>query len=464
MHLFGRRVALIYQKINSKELPIGQALFKKCIALLLVTIVLMHMQTLHAQSTAFVDVSGPKLKINNLDTQSFLNLIEQHPDLVVMDVRLPEELVTLGGSIDSSRRDVVLSRGWLEFRADEVLHDFDTPVVVYCGTNRRSPLAAETLQQMGYTQVWNYADGFFAWRDAGLPVRMTDHAVGTMLYRNPIEVMPGIYTAIGATAPATYENSGHNNNLSFIITTEGVVVVNASDNALLAESLHREVRKLTDQPVRYVVLENGQGHAMLGTDYWQKQGAIVIAHEDTVSEIEGRGESILERMQIRNRDKAMGTQVALPDETFRDERILELGGRRIEILRLGTAHSPGDVVVWLPNEELVIAGDMAFHQRLLPVFEDTDTGGWVETWPKLEALGAKVVVPGHGAPTTIGEVRRWTFDYLVYMRAAVRRILDDGGSLIDAYKIDQRAYRHLDTFDELAGLNADRIYRAMEFE
>ncbi|MFT6304107.1 MAG: rhodanese-related sulfurtransferase, partial [Pseudomonadales bacterium] len=178
MHLFGRRVALIYQKINSKELPIGQALFKKCIALLLVTIVLMHMQTLHAQSTAFVDVSGPKLKINNLDTQSFLNLIEQHPDLVVMDVRLPEELVTLGGSIDSSRRDVVLSRGWLEFRADEVLHDFDTPVVVYCGTNLRSPLAAETLQQMGYTQVWNYADGFFAWRDAGLPVRMTDHAVG----------------------------------------------------------------------------------------------------------------------------------------------------------------------------------------------------------------------------------------------------------------------------------------------
>lgn len=440
------------------------AFFSKCAVFMLFSALSFYITSIHAQSAASIDVTVPAVSINNLDTQSFLDLIEQQPDLVVMDVRLPEELATLGGSIDSGRRDVVLSRGWLEFRVGEVIRDFDTPIVVYCGTNLRSPLAAETLQRMGYTQVWNYADGFFAWRDAGLAVRLTDQAVGTMLYRNPVEVMPGIYTATGATAPATYENSGHNNNLSFIVTTEGVVVVNASDNALLAESLHREIRKLTDQPVRYVILENGQGHAMLGTDYWQQQGAIVIAHEDAAYEIEDRGEGILERMRIRNRDKAMGTEFSLPDETFQDERILELGGRRIEILHLGPTHSPGDVVVWLPEEKLVIAGDVAFHQRLLPVFEDTDTAGWVDTWPAFEALGATVVIPGHGEPTTISEVRRWTLDYLVYMRGEVGQILDDGGSLIDAYKIDQRGFRHLDTYDELAGLNADRIYRAMEFE
>jgi glyoxylase-like metal-dependent hydrolase (beta-lactamase superfamily II)/rhodanese-related sulfurtransferase len=446
------------------EAVMGKAFCSTCAVFIVFTVVSFPMQTTHAQTAATLDVTIPTQSINNLDTQSFLDLIEQQPELVVMDVRLPEELATLGGSIDSGRRDVVLSRGWLEFRAGEVIHDFDTPIVVYCGTNLRSPLAAETLQRMGYRNVWNYVDGFFAWRDAGLPVRLADQAVGTMLYRNPVEVIPGIYTATGATAPATYENSGHNNNLSFILTTDGVVVVNASDNALLAESLHREIRKLTDQPVRYVILENGQGHAMLGTDYWQQQGAIVIAHEDAAYDIEDRGEGILERMRARNRDKAMGTELSLPDETFQDERIIELGGRRIEVLHLGTAHSPGDVVVWLPEEELVIAGDMAFHQRLLPVFEDTDTAGWVETWPAFEALGAKLVIPGHGGPTTMSEVRRWTLDYLTYMRGEVGQILADGGSLIDAYKIDQRAYRHLDTYDELAGLNADRIYRAMEFE
>jgi len=79
-------------------------------------------------------------------------------------------------------------------------------------------------------------------------------------------------------------------------------------------------------------------------------------------------------------------------------------------------------------------------------------------------LEANIVVPGHGGPTDITEVRRWTLDYLIYMREQVGAILDDGGSLIDAYNIDQNAYRHLDTFDELAGLNADRIFRAMEFE
>jgi glyoxylase-like metal-dependent hydrolase (beta-lactamase superfamily II)/rhodanese-related sulfurtransferase len=455
-----RRVALFPQKTVIGNVVL-EPVFKLKPVVVLLLVLMAYIPALHAQST---NVTIPQQEISNLNTAEFLSLIEQQPDLVVMDVRLPEELATLGGSIDSGRRDVVLSRGWLEFQAGDVVHDLDTPIVVYCGTNLRSPLAAETLQRMGYTQVWNYSDGFFAWRDADLPIRKTDQAVGTMLYRNPVEVMPGVYSAIGATAPATYENSGHNNNLSFIITTEGVVVINASDNALLAESLHREIKKLTDQPVRYVILENGQGHAMLGTDYWQQQGAIVIAHEDAAYEIEDRGEGILERMRIRNRDKAMGTELAMPDETFQDERIIELGGRRIEVLHLGPAHSPGDIVVWLPEDELVIAGDMAFHQRLLPVFEDTDTAGWVETWPRFEALGAKTVIPGHGEPTTITEVRLWTLDYLNYMREEVGQILDDGGSLIDAYTIDQRAYRHLDTFDELAGLNADRIYRAMEFE
>ncbi|MFK8077835.1 MAG: MBL fold metallo-hydrolase [Granulosicoccus sp.] len=417
-----------------------------------------------AQSDTQRDVVEPEVSIQNLDTDAFLQLIESEPNLVVMDVRLPEELATLGGSIDSGRRDVVLSRGWLEFRASEVLHDLNTPVVVYCGINLRSPLAAETLIELGYTNVSNYADGFFKWRDVGLPVRLTDESVGSMLYRKPIEIMPGVFSAIGATAPPTYENSGHNNNLSFIVTGEGVVVVNASDNALLAQALHREIQQVTDEPVRYVILENGQGHAMLGTDYWQQQGAIVIAHEDAADEIEERGEGILERMQRRNRDKAMGTVLSSPDETFSDERIIELGGWRIELLYLGPAHSPGDIVVWIPEKSLVISGDMAFHERLLPVFEDTDTAGWVETWPEFEALGANTVVPGHGGPTVISEVRRWTLDYLIYMRKQIGSILDDGGSLIDAYNIDQNAYRHLDTFDELAGLNADRIFRAMEFE
>ena len=439
-----------------------------CISLMTCSCLPFQFANVLAQSTDIVTsdelLITAKSRINNLDTDSFQELIASEPDLVVIDVRMPDELASLGGSIDSGRRDVVINRGWLEFRIDDVVPDKDTPIVVYCGINQRSPLAAATLMDMGYSNVSNYADGFFAWQEAGLALQPTDEAVGSMLYSMPVEVIPGVFSAIGATAPPTYENSGHNNNLTFIVTDEGVVVVNASDNALLAEALHKEIRKVTDQPVRYVVLENGQGHAMLGTDYWQAAGASVIAHEDALAEIEERGDDILKRMERRNRDKAMNTRLALPDQTFTESFDITLGGVTIELLHLGPAHSPGDIVVWLPETELVIAGDMAFHQRLLPVFEDTDTAGWLDTWQAFASLGAKTVIPGHGQPTTMAEVTRWTRDYLMYMRAEVAKILDAGGSLIDAYAIDQSAYRHLDTFDELAGLNSDRIFRAMEFE
>lgn len=402
--------------------------------------------------------------LHNVNTKQLQQLIAGEPQLELIDVRTADEIAALGGMIDPGHQPRNINRGWLEFRIREAVPDKSTPIVVYCGINQRSPLAAHTLMQMGYSNVYNYADGFFAWQEAGLPVRLTDQAPGSMLYSLPRELSDGIWSATGATAAPSYENSGHNNNLSFIITDEGVVVVNAGDNYLLAQALHREIKARTSQPVKYVILENGQGHAMLGTSYWQSQGATVIAHVEAVGEIEEKGEAILERMQLRNRDKAMGTELALPDESFADRKLLTLGGVQIEILNLGTAHSPGDIVVWLPQRRIVIAGDIAFHQRLLPVFEDTDTAAWIETWAEFAALEAEIVVPGHGEPTTMTEVEKYTVGYLRFMRQAIGKILDEGGSLIDAYKIDQSGYRHLDTFNELAGLNADRIYRAMEFE
>jgi len=375
-----------------------------------------------------------------------------------------EEVAHQGGTIKGGRRTHVIPRGWLEFRVGETIPELDTPLVVYCSTNRRSPLATDTLKKMGYSNVKNYADGFPAWKQAGLPVNATDESVGNQLYRRPIKVADGVYSAIGATVPPTYENSGHNNNLSFIVSDDGVLVVNAGDNYLLAQALHNDIKQITDQPVKYVVLENGQGHAMLGMNYWQEQRATVIAHTDAASEIEEKGKSILQRMRTRNRDKSMGTILSMPDKTFDTELLINLGSTIIEIRNLGPAHSPGDIVVWLPEERVLITGDLAFHESLLPVFEHTDTAAWIDTWPALEALGAEKLIPGHGHPTTVDEVNEWTIGYLQYMRNQISELLDNGGSLIEAYKIDQSAYSHLDTFDELAGLNADRIFRAMEFE
>ncbi len=294
---------------------------------------------------------------------------------------------------------------------------------------------------------------------------IADQYPGSPLYSAPVEFIPGVFSAIGATAPPTYENSGHNNNLSFIITGDGVVVINGGGAYVLAEALHQEINARTEEPVVLVVNENGQGHAMLGNSYWAEHNVPIIAHKDAAAEFEERGFRILEAMQQLNKDKAEGTFLQGPTETFADEYILELGDYRIEVRYLGPAHSAGDVVVWLPRQDLVIAGDMAFHERMLPIFEDTYTLDWLDTWDTaFEALNATYVIPGHGHPTNMDQVRRHTKGYLEYLRGKIGEHLDNGGGLADAYYVDQSPYAHLDTFEELATKNAGRVYEQMEFE
>jgi rhodanese-related sulfurtransferase/glyoxylase-like metal-dependent hydrolase (beta-lactamase superfamily II) len=400
--------------------------------------------------------------VPQLDTAGLVAQLKAQPKTVVVDVRTAAELA-LSGHIDAPFF-FNIARGQLEFQIEVAVPDKATPVVVYCGVSQRSPLAADTLIKLGYTNVKNYRDGFFNWKRAGLPVRLLDKAPDSFLYDLPQEVIPGVWSAIGATAPGTYENSGHNNNLSFIITGEGVVVMNAGDNYLLAQSLHDEIRKRTDKPVKYVVLENGQGHAMLGSGYWKEQGAKIVAQRDTAKYIEELGYEVLATMRSRARDKAFKTEVVMPDLVYDDKLDLSMGGWKIEVLHLGNAHHHGDTMVWLPEKKLVISGDTAFHVRMLPIFEDTDTAKWIEVWNKFEALGAQVVIPGHGGPTDMATVRKWTRDYLVYLRGKVAEVIKNGGSLDDAYQVDQSPYLHLHTAEELARSNAGRVYRAMEFE
>lgn len=402
-------------------------------------------------------------RVPQIDTVGLLAQLKAQPETVVIDVRTAAELNLLGGYIDAPRF-FNRARGWLEFQIETAAPDKDTPIVVYCGVSQRSPLAADTLIKLGYTNVKNYRDGFFNWKRAGLPVQQYDKAPASFLYDLPQEVSPGVWSAIGATAPGTYENSGHNNNLSFVITDDGVLVVNAGDNYLLAQSLHEEIKKRTAQPVKYVVLENSQGHAMLGSSYWKEQGATIIAHRDTAAEIDRNGYESLATMRSRARDKAFKTEFAMPDKLYDDRLDLKMGSWNLQILHLGSSHSHGDTMVWLPERKLVIAGDTAFHIRMLPIFDDVNTAKWIETWDAFEALGAEIVIPGHGGPTDMATVRKWTRDYLVHLRKQIADVIKAGGSLDDAYKVDQSAYLHLHTADELARINAGRVFRAMEFE
>lgn len=295
---------------------------------------------------------------------------------------------------------------------------------------------------------------------------VADKYPASQLYSKPVKVADGVWSAIGATQYYSYENGGHNNNLSFVIGEKGVLVVNGGAAYLLAKALHDEIKAVTDKPVLYVVDENGQSHAILGNSYWKEQGATIIAHEEALDELHEKGLSGLETLQGILKEQSKGTAVVDIDQTFSDEMELDLGGITAKLIRFGSAHSLGDISVYIPERNVIMAGDMAFQQRMLPIFPDTDTAAWLETWHEKFAPFAKgkIIIPGHGEATDFDTVDTWTRGYLEYLRGKVAVLLDEGGTLEDAYDIDQTPYAHLDTYQELAAKNAGRVFEAMEFE
>lgn len=118
--------------------------------------------------TAQALVDAANARVPQLDTAGLLTQLKIQPETVVLDVRTPVE-VDYSGHI-AAAHFFNITRGLLEFRIEAVVPDKATPIVVYCGVSQRSPLAADTLIKLGYTNVKNYRDGFVNWRRAGLPI------------------------------------------------------------------------------------------------------------------------------------------------------------------------------------------------------------------------------------------------------------------------------------------------------
>ena len=401
-------------------------------------------------------------KVHSIDTDELLGLLKDNPNMQIIDVRARGDILLEGGYIKANKVTNI-PRGELEFLiADSVKKD--EKFVVHCSRGNRSFLAAKTLLNIGYKNVLHYKDSYQGWLKKGLAISSLDKALNSILYSGIKKVAKGVYASIGATQPSTYENSGHNNNLGFVIGDDSVLVWNASSSYLLAKALHVEIKKITDKPIKYVVLENSQGHAMLGSNYWAEQGVKIISQEIAKEEIINEGEDIFERQKKSSRDKFLGTVIKVPDETFKDKMTIDLGNRKVELLYFGHAHEYSDIVLWLPKEKIVFAGDIAFNQRMAPILEKTDTLSWLAAWDKFAKLKAKIVIPGHGDVTDMPTTTKVTKGYIIHLRAQIQELLDKDGELKDAYYVDQSPFEHLDTFKELAKHNAGRLFEQMEFE
>lgn len=279
------------------------------------------------------------------------------------------------------------------------------------------------------------------------------------------EIAPGVHVFIGEMGGRTYENEGMNANTGFVVTKDGVVVIDSGASYRVAQQMHLAILRVTKQPVKYVVNTGGQDHRWLGNGYFRQQGATIIAHKKAIEDMTARGAEQVAGLKRDLKERFDGTVAALPDQGFDTEKILKLGGTELRILHFHGGHTPGDSVVWLPQSRVLFAGDLVYVDRLLGVIPVSSTKHWLASFEALEKLAPKRIVPGHGKVCDLARARRETKDYLLLLRSHMKTALDKGQDLQRAMDtLDQGRFKHLLNYESLKGGNASRTYLEMETE
>lgn len=266
-----------------------------------------------------------------------------------------------------------------------------------------------------------------------------------------VRVTENVYALVGDLGQRSPENLGHNMTSGFIVTTEGVVVIDTGGSRANAAAIHAAIRKVSDKKIIYAINTGGQDHRWFGNDYFRKQGAKIVAADSTAKDMHARGAEQVERIKPLLGDKFAGTQPVYPDTTFTQRMTLPVKGITIELVYTGGAHTPGDLLVWLPQFSVVFAGDTVFAERMLGILPDS-AGRWIKSLEYLrDTLKPRVVVPGHGKVTDMQQALRDSYDYLVFLRGAVTKRFADGAfdPVEASQNLDQSRFSYLKNYEDL---------------
>ena len=244
------------------------------------------------------------------------------------------------------------------------------------------------------------------------------------------EVAPGVH--VFRTAP--YGPVGLDGNSVVVVGDDAVLVFDTNGTPSAAAAVLAGIRALTDAPVRWVVLSHWHWDHWYGTEIYRRAfpDVQVIAHEKTAAMMRGpaiefnrpgleqqlpafiaslerrlaAGEAAgsppedlvsLRAMVADSRfflEQKASADLVLPDVTFRERLELDVGGRRVEVLNFGRAVTPGDALLRLPSEGVVVTGDLVIQPVTfaLSVYPTE----WIAALERLDALDARILIPGHG--------------------------------------------------------------------
>lgn len=225
-------------------------------------------------------------------------------------------------------------------------------------------------------------------------------------------------------APRIFVETGyHGANVAYIVTGEGVILIDTPMLPKEARHWQEEIQARTNEPIIYIVNTDHHRAHVIG-DQWFPT-AKVIAHEHAWKEMKSYGDSFRTRLLNMYRDRIPEAveewkrtlRIVKPQITFTGRTVLFKGDKEIHLIPVG-GHTPATTVVLFPNEKLLFSGDAVVTNRP-PFLSQGSTKQWLEALTFLRKLRYDVLIPGHGELTAAEATDRMS-DYLRMVRRKVR--------------------------------------------
>jgi glyoxylase-like metal-dependent hydrolase (beta-lactamase superfamily II) len=203
------------------------------------------------------------------------------------------------------------------------------------------------------------------------------------------EVAPGLFFQ--------YHHQESNN--AFLVTDDGVLVIDTRQHPRRAQELVATIRKHTDKPIRWVVNTHAHGDHYFGNSVFKREGATIIAHRDTAGMMKAQFDREMKRRMgyFKQRQYDPGeVKLVLPDVTFDSKMTITLGGQTIELLYLGAGQNPGDTFIYFPRERVLFAGG-PFSKNSWPNPSFTPSmKGWIDVLNRIASMDVDKYLGGHG--------------------------------------------------------------------
>ena len=304
----------------------------------------------------------------------------------------------------------------------------------------------------------------FRWVLVGLCVGGSVNAAAAGLQVS--EVAKNTWVAQGAAALGTTANRYFISNAGFIVTDAGVVVIDALGSPAMASELLAEIRRVTQQPLRYLIVTHYHADHIYGLQVFKAAGATILAHGAARNYL--NSETAQQRLQASRKELAPWidekTQLMPADRWLdADETRLQLGSVEIVIRHVGPAHTAEDLVVFVPQTGVLFAGDLFFRGRV-PFVGQADSRLWIKSLDRMIEFKPGLVIPGHGPVSTdpMADLQL-TRDYLLYLRRKMGEAARNMEPFEDAYaSTDWSRFEALPLFRAANRMNAYNTYLLME--